>query len=68
MKLSNKNRADIKKNQNKNFKKFLEEANPMVTKKIEPFDLIWETPKRNKLHFNVWIYILVAIVVIVGVI
>ena len=36
MKISNKNRADIKKKQDKLFKKFLDEANPMVTVKVEP--------------------------------
>ena len=68
MKLSNKNRADIKKKQDNNFKKFLEEANPMVTKKVEPLDRIWEIPKRNKLHFNVWVYVFVAAIVIAGII
>lgn len=34
MKLSNKQRAEIKKKQDKNFKRFLEEANPMVVKTV----------------------------------
>lgn len=34
----------------------------------EGYNLQWDTPKRNKLHFNVWVYVFVAAIVIAGII